>query len=103
MSETTKNKNKSASAQNHGHGGRPRKNTKTIPNKGGRNSGEFRIGSRDILESPEILSPFGFEENTPPKGKRGKKADAPVEASISICTSEFSSLTDSKPLALKNV
>ncbi len=40
---------------------------------GGR--GEFRIGSRDILATPEILSPFGFDEDPTPadKPRRGKK------------------------------
>ncbi len=48
--------------------------------KGGRGSGEFRIGSRDILESPEILSPFDFDDKTsgtkePAKSRRGKKPE----------------------------
>ena len=43
---------------------------------GGR--GDFRIGSRDILSTPEILSPFGFDEPSEEIGRprRGKKDDA---------------------------
>lgn len=75
MSDNTiKNKNKPAA---------PR--TKSTPSrsgagesparKGGRGSGEFRIGSRDILATPEILSPFDFEDEAmeAAKPRRGKE------------------------------
>ena len=62
-----------------GSAGRPRKENKTAKFKGGRESGEFRIGSRDILATPEILSPFDYEEETP-KSRRSKKSELnPVE------------------------
>lgn len=52
------------------------------PRKSGKGSGEFRIGSRDILATPEILSPFGFEEDTAPKKtrKNSKSEKATAEA-----------------------
>ena len=50
---------------------RAQKETKSLKFKGGR-GGDFRIGSRDILSTPEILSPFDYEEETP-KSRRGKK------------------------------
>ncbi len=40
--------------------------------KGGRGASEFRIGSRDILATPEILSPFGFEDEAPSTQESGK-------------------------------
>ena len=47
--------------------------------RGARGSGEFRIGSRDILATPEILSPFGFDEaEGSGKSRRGKKNDLTV-------------------------
>ena len=78
MSDTAKNKN-TAPAQNRGQTVKSRKNTKSAPEKNGQERGEFRIGSRDILESPEILSPFGFEAEATPKSKRSKKSAAPAE------------------------
>ena len=90
MSEPTKNKKKSVSAggqTNSQNAGRPRKNTKAPAKKESRASGEFRIGSRDILESPEILSPFGFdEEPAASKPRRGKKAETMTEAKPSAPT-----------------
>ncbi len=43
--------------------------------------GEFRIGSRDILATPEILSPLGFEEEAAEeqKSRRGRKSAARTE------------------------
>ena len=55
-----------------GSAGRSRKENKTTKFKGNRESGEFRIGSRDILSTPEILSPFDYEEEAP-KSHRSKK------------------------------
>lgn len=49
-----------------------RKEGKTLKFKGHKESGDFRIGSRDILSTPEILSPFGYEEEAP-KSRRGRK------------------------------
>ena len=75
MSETVKNKKKDGQAGNQANS-RPRKNTRSAPKKANSGSGDFRIGSRDILESPEILSPFGFdEEPAAPKSRRGKKSE----------------------------
>ena len=65
MSEPNKNRKKNQEKPQKGRVGRT---------KGGHNSGEFRIGSRDILSTPEILSPFGFEEEAP-KPRRGKKSE----------------------------
>ena len=47
---------------------------------GGR--GDFRIGSRDILATPEILSPFGFDDapDEESAGRRGKKNDSEAVA-----------------------
>ena len=54
------------------------KESKTMKFKGGRNGGEFRIGSRDILATPEILSPFDYDE-TPKSHRKGKSEAAPTE------------------------
>ena len=79
MSETAKNKTKDGRTSNQA-AGHPRKNTRSAPKKNNPGNGEFRIGSRDILESPEILSPFGFdEEPTASKSRKGKKSDSPAE------------------------
>ena len=69
MSDSNQNKKKGGLTVN-----RPRKT-------GSKTSGEFRIGSRDILSTPEILSPFGFdEEPAPKKGRKGGKSEpAPAE------------------------
>ena len=74
MSEPNKNKKKTSSQSDRtGRGKAPR-------TKGSRNSGEFRIGSRDILATPEILSPLGFEDDAP-KSRRGKKNElTPTES-----------------------
>ena len=73
MSESNQSKKKG------GGQSRAHKENKTMKFKGGRNSGEFRIGSRDILSTPEILSPFDYEEEAP-KSRRGKKNELkPVE------------------------
>ena len=80
MSETTKSKTKNtSSAQSRGQAGRPRKNTKTAASQENTRNGDFRIGSRDILESPEILSPFDAVEDESPKPKRGKKTASAAE------------------------
>ena len=65
----------STSNQNKKKGGgqsSSRKEGKTLKFKGHKESGDFRIGSRDILSTPEILSPFGYEEEAP-KSRRGRK------------------------------
>ena len=67
MSDRNQNKTKNGGLD------RSRKESKTTKLKGSRETGDFRIGSRDILATPEILSPFGFEEETP-KSRRGKKS-----------------------------
>ncbi len=75
MSETAKNKKKDGQTGNQTNS-RPRKNTRSAPKKTNSGSGDFRIGSRDILESPEIMSPFGFdEEPAAPKSRRGKRSE----------------------------
>ncbi len=62
-----------------GTASRTHKETKTTKFKGSRESGEFRIGSRDILSTPEILSPFDYKEEAP-KSRRSKKNEpAPPE------------------------
>ena len=48
-----------------------RKESKPAQKKTGRGNGEFRIGSRDILATPEILSPFEADESV--KSRRGRK------------------------------
>ena len=62
----------SESKKKSGSANRPHKENKTAKFKGSRESGEFRIGSRDILSTPEILSPFGYEDEAP-KTRRSKK------------------------------
>ncbi len=66
MSESNQNKKKSGSQSP------SRKEPKSIKFKGNRDSGDFRIGSRDILSTPEILSPFDYEEESP-KARRERK------------------------------
>ena len=73
MSESNQSKKKG------GGQSRAHKESKTMKFKGGRNSGEFRIGSRDILSTPEILSPFDYEEETPKSHRKGKSEIAPAE------------------------
>ncbi len=80
MSETKPSKKKSAAERPSRTGGKS--GGKSMNFKGGHNSGEFRIGSRDILATPEILSPHEFED-TADAGKRTvkrKNADTPAEA-----------------------
>ena len=80
MSATEKNKKKTASEKSPTKGlsnGRPRKSSKPSGKRSEHGNGDFRIGSRDILESPEILSPFSLEEEAAPKPRRGKKANIP--------------------------
>ena len=67
MSDRNQNKKKTGGLD------RSRKESKTTKLKGSRETGDFRIGSRDILATPEILSPLGFEEETP-KSRRGRKS-----------------------------
>ncbi|MBQ9151521.1 MAG: RNase J family beta-CASP ribonuclease [Clostridia bacterium] len=66
MSETNKKKG--------GLIGRPPKDHKPTTNakKNNRGSGEFRIGSRDILATPEILSPFGYDDEVEASKSRRK-------------------------------
>ncbi len=65
---------------------RPRRaSTKTsAPQNGGRGgrTGEFRIGSRDILESPEILSPHTHENSSSKRGGKKKPAGASPETPV---------------------
>ena len=77
MSENNRNKKKG------GGQSRPNKESKSLKFKGGRGSGEFRIGSRDILSTPEILSPFDYEPETP-KAKHGKKGDVASAEKTSV-------------------
>ncbi len=83
MSETKQTKKKPVSSERPHRAGAKAGGSKKTSFKGGHN-GEFRIGSRDILATPEILSPFDHEESpTPaPGGKRGakKKSPEPVAA-----------------------
>ena len=51
---------------------RSSKESKSLKFKGHRDTSEFRIGSRDILATPEILSPFDYEEEAP-KTRRGRR------------------------------
>ena len=67
MSDRNQNKKKTGGLD------RSRKESKTTKLKGSRETGDFRIGSRDILATPEILPPLGFEEETP-KSRRGRKS-----------------------------
>ena len=73
MSESNQNKKKG------GGQSRSAKESKSLKFKGNHNSGEFRIGSRDILATPEILSPFDYEEETPKSRRKGKAEAAPAE------------------------
>ncbi len=82
MSETKLNKKKpSADSMSdrspHSTPEKGKGNSKPSPRKGGRNGGDFRIGSRDILATPEILSPFDFEsedaKESTSKPRRGSK------------------------------
>ena len=77
MSENNRNKKKD--------GGRSRstKENKSLKFKGGRGSGEFRIGSRDILSTPEILSPFGYDDEAP-KSKQSRKGEAAAAEKTSV-------------------
>lgn len=59
------------------------KDSKSPVRKNSRGSGEFRIGSRDILATPEILSPFGFDDEAEVskshrKSKSESVADKPI-------------------------
>ena len=73
MSESNQNKKKG------GGQSRSAKESKSLKFKGNHNSGEFRIGSRDILATPEILSPFDYEEEPPKSRRKGKAEAAPAE------------------------
>ena len=73
MSESNQNKKKG------GGQSRSAKESKSLKFKGNHNSGDFRIGSRDILATPEILSPFDYEEETPKSRRKGKAEAAPAE------------------------
>jgi AraC-like DNA-binding protein len=89
MSETAKNKKKGGEAvgQPASHpASHSRKNTRSASKKGGGTGGDFRIGSRDILESPEILSPFGFDEESAVQKPRkaGKKAVQDIASECGI-------------------
>ena len=91
MSDRNQNKKKTGGLD------RSRKESKTTKLKGSRETGDFRIGSRDILATPEILSPLGFEEETP-KSRRGRKSPvtpaeekpaAPTTKKCPYCLSEI--------------
>ena len=70
MSKINKNTKKETT------GGRSAKETKSSFKKNSRGSGEFRIGSRDILATPEILSPFGYDDEAEAsKSHRKSKSD----------------------------
>ena len=71
MSESNQNKKKGGQS-------RQQKESKSLKFKGGR-GGDFRIGSRDILSTPEILSPFGFEDEEPRSHRKGKGELTPAE------------------------
>ena len=76
MSENNRNKKRG------GGQSRSSKESKSLKFKGGRGSGEFRIGSRDILATPEILSPFDYDTE-PPKPQSGRKNEAaPTEKAV---------------------
>ena len=76
MSENNRNKKRG------GGQSRSSKEGKSLKFKGGRGSGEFRIGSRDILATPEILSPFDYDTE-PPKPQSGRKNEAaPTEKAV---------------------
>ena len=76
MSENNRNKKRG------GGQSRSPKENKSLKFKGGRGSGEFRIGSRDILATPEILSPFDYDTEPPKPRHGGKNETAPVEKAI---------------------
>ncbi len=77
MSETKKNKKKDGIIS------RSTKDSQSPAKKNRRGSGEFRIGSRDILATPEILSPFGFdEEPETTKSRRKGKSDNVTEKPV---------------------
>ena len=66
-----------------GVSGHASKESKSSTKKNSRGSGEFRIGSRDILATPEILSPFGFDdEPEAPKSHRQSKGDTHSEKPV---------------------
>ena len=50
--------------------------------KGPRGSGEFRIGSRDILATPEILSPFEPDARAAAPARSGKKKNATAQETV---------------------
>ncbi len=77
MSETKK---KSASSNRPQRAGGKTGGTKKTAYKGDR-TGDFRIGSRDILATPEILSPFDYEEPTV-STTGGKRADRKKNADV---------------------
>ncbi len=83
MSENSQNQSKSKKRTDSQKSGgltvdrAPRGGRGKAPRKTGSRGGDFRIGSRDILETPEILSPFGTETATEaPKTRGGKKKSA---------------------------
>ncbi len=78
MSETKKKNTTETSGRPH-RASTKTGGTKKSPYKGGRGNGEFRIGSRDILATPEILSPFETEE-TNAGSRRGKKKNTAMTA-----------------------
>ncbi len=127
MSETKQTKKKSPSESTPRPSGGRGKNGKTTA-RGSRNSGDFRIGSRDILATPEILSPFGFEDEdmtdmSPQTRKGGKKKseapavapvhnrkgrkkteeDTPVESAVRTTKTAFSTAKSRAPKAIAGV
>ena len=76
MSENNRNKKRS------GGQSRSSKENKSLKFKGGRGTGEFRIGSRDILATPEILSPFDYDTEPSKPRHGGKNETAPAEKAV---------------------
>ncbi len=58
---------------------RSRSGGKKPIHKGRQDTGEFRIGSRDILATPEILSPFESDTGADNRRDKNKKKNAPVQ------------------------
>ena len=60
-------------------GSRGGKDSRSLKYKGGDRTGDFRIGSRDILSTPEILSPFDSGEEVSRSRRSKKNEAAPAE------------------------
>ncbi len=86
MSETKQNKKKNRdttpSDRPHRANGKPSDAGKKSFHKGGRGTGEFRIGSRDILATPEIASPFDNGDSpVDASARRGRKKNTAAPTS----------------------